>query len=231
MAVNQKKINCTSCKKKSSCFNILRKADHKFIDANRLEIKFKKGEIICKQGAFASNIMFIYSGLVKSYLETENDKHVVLNILPAEKMIGLSALFGNNVFLHSASAVEDCVICSIDIKTFENYCNSNGAFASEVIKTLNSFCTENYDRYICITQKQMDGRLADALLYLTNNIYKNRSFSMTLSRNDLAEMANMSPESITRILTKFKKDKLIKITGKQYEIKNYERLLKISQLE
>lgn len=230
MAINQKKISCLTCKKRSSCFNALSKADHQILDSNRLELKFKRGEVICKQGAFASNIMFIYKGLAKSYLETENGKHVILNVLPVGEMMGLPALFSNNVFPYSASALEDCVICSIDINIFEEYTKSSGAFAAEIIKTLNTSTINSYERYISITQKQMNGRLADVFLHLAENIYKSNSFNMTLSRNDLAEMTHMSPESITRIITQFKNNKLIKITGKQYEIKNYDELLNVSQL-
>ena len=230
MAINQKNISCLTCKKRSSCFNELSKADHRILEANRLELKFKRGEVICKQGAFASNIMFIYKGIAKSYLETENGKHVILNVLPEGQMIGLPALFSNNVFPYSAAAVEDCIVCSIDINIFEEYTKSNGGFASEIIKTMNTCTINNYDRYISITQKQMNGRLADVFLHLADYIYKSNQFIMSLSRNDLAEMTHMSPESVTRIITRFKNDKLIKVTGKSYEIRNTEELRKISYL-
>jgi len=231
MSATTKKISCSTCKERSSCFNVLKEPDYLMLDANRVELKFKKGEVICKQGAFANSIMYIYSGMAKAYLESDNGKYAILNIFPSGKMIGLTTLFCDNVFPYSASAVEDCVICSIDINIFEEYTKKSSVFASEVIKTLNNCTHQIYDRYLSVTQKHMNGRLADALIYLANNIYQSHSFKMSLSRQDLAEMTQMSAESITRIISQFKTEKLIKISGKHYEIIDYDELINISQSE
>lgn len=230
MAIPPKQISCLTCDKRSSCFNELNAADHEFIDQHRLELTYKKGEVICKQGAFASNIMFIYKGMVKTYVEAPDGSHVVLNILPGGHMIGLPSLFTDHVFQYSASALEDSVICSVDIRVFEEFTKTNGGFASEIISLLNRCTINNYDRFISLGNKQLNGRFADALIMLCERVYFSHKFTMSLSRNELAELTAMSPESVTRILTKFKTEKIIKVTGKAYEILNMDLLKKISDI-
>ena len=228
MIFPSKEIECITCKNRSSCFNVLSKLDHKFVEANRLELKFKSGEVICKQGAFASNIMYIYKGIVKTYLETNVGSHVVLNVLPQGNMIGLSSLFTDYVFQYSAAALEDCIICSIDIKVFEQFAKSNGEFASEIIKILNNCIIANSERFMSLTHKQMNGRFADSFIFLAEKVYKSEKFELTIMRKDLADLAGMSPESVTRIIKQFEKDKIIKINGKKFEILNMEMLRRIS---
>ncbi len=229
MARLTKQINCTNCDKRSSCFNELSKSDHIFIEENRLELKFKKGEVICKQGAFASNIMFVYEGLGFAYLETEEGNRIGLNIIPPGKMIGLPSLFTDNVFKYSAVAIEDCMICSVDIRVFENFTKSNGGFASEIIRTLNSCMIHMFERIESLTYKQMHGRIADTLLYLSEEVYKSPKFVLSLSRKDLADLTAMSPESVTRIMNGFSHEGIIHVTSKTLEIKKMSVLKRISQ--
>jgi CRP/FNR family transcriptional regulator len=71
---------------------------------------------------------------------------------------------------------------------------------------------------VSLTQKYMPGRVAETLLYLKNEIYKKQKFTMDLSRQELAEMSNMTKESLVRILQQFKESNLIKTQGSEIEI-------------
>ena len=79
-------------------------------------------------------------------------------------------------------------------------------------------------------KKTIYGRLADILLCISNNIYKNSEFELTLSRKELGELAGMSYESVIRILKKFKEDNLIEEQNNHIKIINKEKLAQISQL-
>jgi CRP/FNR family transcriptional regulator, polysaccharide utilization system transcription regulator len=76
----------------------------------------------------------------------------------------------------------------------------------------------------------MPGRMADALLYLQDEIFMQPRFQMVLSRSDLAELSAMSKESAVKLLRDFQKDSLIKISEKEIEILNDENLRKISRI-
>lgn len=230
MTHSTKQIKCIDCTRKSLCFNKLNEADYKFIEENRLELNFKSGEIICKQGSFASSIMFVYSGLVKTYLETSDGSHVILDILPTGEMIGLTSLFRDKVFNQSASAIEDCVICSINIKVFEEYTKSNGEFASALINILNNSAIQNNHRFLSLTHKQLNGKFADALIFLAEKVYENHKFELSMMRKELAELTGMTAESVTRVIAKFKNEKIIDVDGRTYEILDMPMLKRISDV-
>ena len=75
----------------------------------------------------------------------------------------------------------------------------------------------------------MPGRVADTLLYLKKDIYKSNPFSVPFTRQDLAEMSNMTKESFVRILQEFKNSKLIKTKGNTFEIIDENALLSVSK--
>lgn len=223
--------SCLLCKNKSSCFNKLDTKELEQTNNHRVEIKFRKGETIAKQGSFANNIFFIKSGLAKVYIEVDdNEKNLILNILGSGNLIGLPSLYGNNIFNFSASAIEDTVICSIEKSIVRNLIKENGEFASEVIRTMNDCSVQSYQRLVSLTQKQMNGRLADALIYLAENVYRSNSFKMSLSRKDLAELTSMSTMSVVHIIKDFKDNGIILNEGGRIEITDMELLKRISKI-
>jgi len=212
------------------CFDDLTPEELAFVDDNSVEVEYKRGEIICKQGSFASHIMVMKEGLAKIYLENGNDS-LILKILPAVNIIGLPALFdGNNTFPYSAQTYMDSTVRLIEINAFKSLIGSNAKFAGQVISMLAENSVIINGRFFCLTKKQTYGRLADVLICLAQRIYKQDKFPLQLTRKDLAELASMSVESTTRILTKFKDEGLIAIHCNEIEILDADKLLEISTI-
>ena len=212
-----------------NCFEKLSEEENLLIEKNQVEIKFKKGEIICKQGTFAANVMFVCEGLAKIFIEGPNSS-LILKIIPTGNFIGLSSLFeGNLIFQYSAQAYQDSIIKLIDINVFRKLLNTNAAFSAQIINILSENSIQTYGRFFCLTNKQAYGRLADILICLAERVYKKHEFELKLSRKELAELTGMATESLIRMLKKFREDNLIEMNGKLIKISDYERLKKISQ--
>ena len=71
--------------------------------------------------------------------------------------------------------------------------------------------------------------MADALLELSDKIFMSDTFTIPLTQAELANLVDTSRESVSRVLTEFDKDEIIKIKGKQIEIVNKKSLKLISQ--
>jgi CRP-like cAMP-binding protein len=125
-------------------------------------------------------------------------------------------------------AIKESFACLIDIDAFMKIVEQNSAFAFELLRHLNQQTIGNMDRMVTITQKQMPGRLADALLYLSNKVYESNRFTLDLSRQDLADMSSMTKESAIRILKEFKDSGILRLEGHYLEILNKEKLVNIS---
>jgi CRP/FNR family transcriptional regulator, polysaccharide utilization system transcription regulator len=226
--VNRFNNACATFLNEFSSFELLTDEEKYEVEANSVEVIYKKGENICKQGSFASHIIYLEEGLVKSYLEG-SPRDLILTITPSKTLVGLPAIFeGNNTFLYSVSSYVDSRVKLIGINTFKGLLRRNAVFASKIIDILNENTSQGYGRFYCLVMKQLHGRLADILLCLSQKIFKTDIFDLPLSRTDLAELTGMSTESVIRILKDFKDDGLIRMTGKSMQILDIDRLKKIS---
>jgi len=211
-------------------YDMLSENEKELLDKNTVIIDYKKGETICKQGTFASNVIFIEKGLVKVYIEG-NPKNLILTITPENYFVGLQTFYnGNNTYLYSVSTYVDTRVRLIDIQTFKQVLNSNARFASRIIQILNENSAQAYGRFFCLTRKQSHGRMADILLCLSYRIFKSNAFELPLSRQDLGELTGLSTESVIRIMKDFKDERLISVSCKTLEILDPEKLQKISEV-
>lgn len=220
--------SCVISKRGCSCFEMLTPDETQLLEANQVELTYKKGEIITKQGSTAPHVVFLVSGLVKAYIEG-NSGNLVLKIISGGKFVALSsALEGTNIFYYSTMAYVDTVVRQIDLNVFRQLMLTNAVFATEVFSIQSANTVQIYGRFFCLTQKQSYGRLADILLCLSDNVFGANSFHLELTRKEIAELSGMAEESVVRIIKKFKDDALIRTEGKLIEILDYEKLRRIS---
>lgn len=199
------------------------------IAANQVQLNYNKNEILCKQGGFATHVLFITNGLVKIYKE-HHDKNLILKFARPGEFIGLSSLFNKEIFNYSAASIDSSKVYSININTIKQIVKENPDFAERIISQLNQNTTQYFERIISLTQKQLHGRIADAILHLSRDIYKAERFNMLLTRRDLAEFCGMSTESAIRILKEFHNDKIVNLEGKNLEVKSFQLLERLSEV-
>jgi len=219
---------CVSFVYEVSCFELLTSEEKELVDQRSVLVNYKKGENICKQGSFASHIMYLDKGLVKVFLEG-NPKDLILNITPQKNLMGLQALYeGNNTFLYSISTYTESTVRLIDIQIFKQLLKQNPLFAFRIINILNESTSQSYGRFFSLTHKQLHGRLADILLCLSRKIFKAETFDLPISRSDLSDLTSMSTESVIRIMKDFKDDGIIDINNKSITLLDIPRLDRIS---
>jgi CRP/FNR family transcriptional regulator len=219
---------CVSFVYELSCFDLLTAEEKELVNSSSVLVNYKKGEMICKQGSFASHIMYLEKGLVKIFLEG-NPKDLILNITPQKNLMGLQCLYeGNNTFLYSICTYNESAVRLIDIQLFKQLLKQNPLFAYRIINILNEGTSQAYGRFFSLTQKQLHGRLADILLCLSRKIFKSESFDLPLSRSDLSDLTSMSTESVIRIMKDFKDDGIIDINNKSITLLDLPRLDSIS---
>jgi len=228
MAVQQIFVKCFKCSCMSGPFKKLTKEQMEKVDRHRTELTYAKGEIVCKQGAFISNMLFIKEGLVKFYLETKPNP-TVISVEKSGDFIGLQSLFEQNVFQYSVEALEDTEVCLVDINIFEELVLENAGFAAGIIKYINTDMIKLYDRFQSQTQKQINGRFAELLLHLKNNIYEQNPFALSISKKDMADIISTSKESVSRMCSQLKREGIITEKGHNINIIDEDKLEQISK--
>lgn len=198
------------------------------VNADRFEVNFDAGENIVKQGTTASHMISLTDGMAKLFLEGIDKKNLILDIISPWRLFGGPGLFTDMRYHYSVTAITDCSACFIPAENVRQVIRSNPDFAEGIIKHCNKNSATNFERLISLTQKQMPGRLADTLLYLSQKVFNSLSFTLTLTRLEIGEMSNMTKESTTRILKEFEAENIISVNGKSIEIIDLNRLKEIS---
>jgi len=216
---NEKSHNdCLTCERRSPMFQMLSPDELQMVKDSRLNIHFKAGEIIQKQGTFMSHVISVNSGLAKLYLEGKNTSNTILRIVRPTSFIGGPGIFSDQLYHFTISAMKDTSVCFIDIVVFKNILDQNKAFASEFMKDFSMNVIWVYNRLMALTQKQTAGRLAYALLYLFEEVYENSETIITISRHDLADLSAISRDSAVKILRDFQNEGIIRMTNNELEL-------------
>jgi CRP/FNR family transcriptional regulator len=207
----------------------LSESDKQILKHRRKQLHYAKGENIFKQGAFAPYVMHVQSGLVKVYLQTGHNKQVNIRIAKRGDFLAFSSVFGEEVYTYSAVALKDADICMIDKEGLRQLLYQNNAFAMEI--TSNNYKNERQllDIITSISYKQMRGKLATALLYLSQTYLLEEDIFQHLTRQDVAEFASISTESAVKFLKEFEKEELVVLDGKDIRILDLKALKNLAK--
>ena len=121
-------------------------------------------------------------------------------------------------------------VCLLDINSVRELIDQNPRFGASILKMINEVTVRYYKRMACLTLKQLHGRFADLLLCLSLRIYKRNKFTVPLSRKDMAEIMNMSQESLSRVIKDYKTDKILEIGGSKFNILDFDKIQKLSMV-
>jgi CRP-like cAMP-binding protein len=174
-------------------------------------------------------VLFVISGFVKQYVEGDGTHNYNLRIIQQGEFIGISSAFTKETFSYSTIALVDTRVFLIEKEAISKVIKQNGNFAFLIIKR---YCEHNSGLYNSIRNlmyKQMNGRIADALLYLSSEEFAALDIFTHLSRKDIADFAGLSTESTVKLLKSFEKDGLIRLEEKNIIILDKAALQEISK--
>jgi len=217
------------CDIQAPCFQMLSREEGELVRASKTQVLFRKGDNLTKQGAFASYALFVINGLAKQYIEGVGSKTFNLRIIQPGEFVGLSAVFTKNTFNYSSVALTDCQVFLVEKEAIAAVVKQNGQFGFSIIKR---YCEQNtnlFDTLQTVMYKQMNGRLANTLLYIDHLKAENKDIFQLLSRRDIADFAGISTESTVKLLKSFEKDGLILLNDKDIVVTNQSGLEELSQ--
>ncbi len=221
--------NCNDCAFRSVLFENLTHEELDYLNAYKVEKKFLKGEFIVEEGDPINEFLYLKKGLVKLFKVDRNQREHILSIAKPLNFVGFLSVFSKEKYQYSIKAIEDSIVCYIDLSPLKEILRSNGLFAMEVLEKLNKITDDILGIRLNICSKQLRGRIAFILLYFSREIYFRSKFELPLSRKEIAELIEMSTENVIRILSEFRKDEIISIAGSEIEILSMEALERINK--
>lgn len=226
---HQRYFDCDTCLFKTISCQYIQKDEFEKLRSKSVQLRYKKGEVILKQGAKSTHFLFLHKGIIKFNYEDDNGKNLILSINKAPALIGGANLVNAEFNLFSVCAIEDCEGCTIDVGILTRIAMGNTLYLFKMLQFITDIFRNSIFNFISLAHKQVNGRIADILIFLSQNIYMSNEFTLSLSRQEFAEFAGCSKENVIHTLRKFHNEGLITVEGKKVTLNNPEMLVKISK--
>ena len=195
--------------------------------------KYKKNETIYCEGETPMHLMCLLTGKVKIYKDGVGGRSQIIRVIKNKEYFAYRAYFAEENFVTAAAAFEPCTICLIPMPTIVKLIQENTDLAMFFIRQLSIDLGISDERTVSLTQKHIRGRLAESLLFLKDTYGLEEdgcTLSIYLSREDLANLSNMTTSNAIRTLSNFASEKLIAIDGRKIKLIDEEHLKKISKI-
>jgi CRP/FNR family transcriptional regulator len=191
---------------------------------------YKKGQHIFYEGNMPMGIHCLRSGVVKLVRTNLDGKEQILRFAQKGDYLGYRALVAQEPLFASAIAVEDTVACFVPQRSFMDLIDEVPAISKELLVSLCHDLGVVEERVQSMAQKSVRERLAETLLFLheTFNSGDDSVISISLPREDIANIVGTATETVIRLLSEFKSDKLIEMEGKKIRLLEKQKLDRIS---
>lgn len=193
---------------------------------------YEKNEAIYRQGETPAYIMCLLEGKVKVYINGVGGRTQIIRMIEQMDIFAYRAAFVNEDYKTSASAFETSTVCMIPIAVMRNLIEGSNELAVFFIRQLSQKLGEADALTVNLTQKHMRGRLAESLIALRNKYgYEDdgSTLSIYLSREELANMSNMTTSNAIRILSSLTSENIIITDGRKIKVIDEQKLLLISE--
>ena len=192
-----------------------------------------KNEVIFKEGEKPNGLIIQIDGKVKIYKEGVGGREQIIRMAKPLGIIGYRALLSNEDHIASALTLEESVSCTIDTDFIVNRALKNSDFSFQIIQKLAHELAFSNGRMVTLTQKHIRGRLAESLLLLKDKYgveNDGTTLRVYLSREDIANLSNMTTSNAIRTLSTFASEKVIAIDGRKIKILDAHKLDRVSKL-
>jgi len=215
--------------------SIFRHLTHDEVDMLNFEKEFrqyKRGEILYIEGNRISGFFCIHNGIIKIFKTGLDGKEQIIRFAKPGDIIAYRSVLSNEVACTSARVIEDSKVCFIPAEILISFVKSNSTFAHELLKLACHELGEANSYITDIAQKTVRERLAEILLLLMNDfgIDDQNYLQISLTREELANIVGTATESVIRLLSEFKTDRLVELNGRRIKILNSKSLEKISNV-
>ena len=191
---------------------------------------YKKNEVIHCEGETPKYLMCLLNGKVKIYKDGVGGRSQIIRMIKPVEYFGYRAYFAKEDYVTAAAAFEPSLICLIPMSAITTLVTQNNDLAMFFIKQLSFDLGVADERTVNLTQKHIRGRLAESLLFLKESYgleEDGSTLSIYLSREDLANLSNMTTSNAIRTLSQFSTERLITIDGRKIKIIDEEKLKQV----
>jgi CRP/FNR family transcriptional regulator len=194
---------------------------------------FKKGEVVFTEGNYPSGLYFLDSGKIKITNSGFEGKNQIVRFAKDGDIMGYRALLSEGKYSCSAVALEQSVVRFVPKDSFIGLLKEDSVLMFKMLKLLSDDLRNSERRITELAQKPVRERLVETLIYLKDKYGFEEdctTLNVVLSREELASIVGTATETIIRLLSEFKSDKIIELIGKKIKVNNFNLLKKTAKV-
>ncbi|HSO78289.1 MAG TPA: Crp/Fnr family transcriptional regulator [Bacteroidales bacterium] len=224
---------CDKCAfETSSVFRFLTRDETDRLNFEKDFRHYKRGDILYNEGNRISGFFCINSGIIKVFKTGVDGKEQIIRFARKGEIIAYRSVLSNESACTSAKVIEDCQVCFIPSELLIQFVKTNPAFSFEIVKLTCHELAEANSYITDIAQKTVRERVAEVLIQLVKDfgLDEQKYLRISLTREELANIVGTATESVIRLLSEFKSDRLIELSGRKIRILDLKGLEKISNV-
>lgn len=230
----KKNVVLPSCEegaaKFSMTFKKLSQDELNFIFFNNGLDLYNKGEVLYSEGSRIKGCFFVYSGILKVYKTGAEGKEQIIRFAKEGDLVGFRSVINQELACTSSKVLTDAVLCYIPGSTLTQLIKGNSEFAYELIRLACKELGESNCYLTDIAQKSVKERLAEVIYNLVSDfgLDDENILNITVTREELANIVGTATESVIRLISEFKSERILESKGRKLRILNKEMLKEIS---
>lgn len=204
-----------------SMFKGLTMKDKEALVDHSNQLLVRKGDFLFREGEKARGLACLATGKAKVFKEGVGGREQIVKLVRQNGIIGYRTLFNDNLWAYSSAAIEDSVVCILDRNSVVRIMRRNSDLTLRFLKVISEELLFSNNRTLSLTQKHIRGRIAESLLILRDTYGYDEdgvTLNILLSREDLANLSNMTTSNAIRTLSTMAAEGIIGIRGRRISI-------------
>jgi len=193
--------------------------------------RHKKGKNLFSEGSKAAGFYVIVSGKVKIYKLSLEGKEQILHIFGPGDFFGEVPVFAGGNYPASAETLDHTELMFFPRDAFMDLVRKEPSLAVNMLAVLSLRLRQFTHLIEDLSLKEVPGRLAAYLLYLSDQENGSPSVSLDITKGQLAGLLGTIPETFSRILGKLSQMEIIRVEGRKIDLLDPEALKNLAQGE
>ncbi len=221
--------DCGQCPLKRSCIwsDLAPEAHARLLAILRLRTLSQRGRQLFRVGDPLRALYILRSGSMKTWNVTEEgEDHIIRFYMPGD-VLGLGAISSGS-YDCNATTLDTCSVCEIPYNRFQHLAEDLPALNQQLLRMMSRELVQEEQMTVLRSNRSASARIASFLNLMAHNQgargYSAKDFNLTMGRREIANYLGLALETVSRTLSQFQDEGLLRVDGKHITVMDAPRL-------